>query len=99
MNISEINPGTLGNLSIYVAIALPLTLVTAWIIIAFQSRYIFPDGTPFIRRLSWPVKLLSNMMKKEKDDDDPPSIHSELGRDGDSYSYHDKETPPSHSSD
>ncbi|KJA25334.1 hypothetical protein HYPSUDRAFT_37835 [Hypholoma sublateritium FD-334 SS-4] len=98
MNISEINPGTLGNLSIYVAIALPLTLITAWIIIAFQSRYIFPEGTPFITRLSWPVKLLSNIMKKKNEEDDPHSNHSESEKDGDSYSYHCNKTP-SHSSD
>lgn len=68
MNISEINPGTLGNLSVYVAIALPLTLITGWIIIALQS---FPHGTSFITRLCWPVKLLSNMMKKNKEEDLP----------------------------
>ena len=97
MNISEINPGTLGNLSIYVAIALPLTLITAWIIIAFQSRYIFPEGTPFFKRLGWPIKLLSNLMKKDEEED--PTIHLELEKDSDMYSYHGKETPPSHSSD
>lgn len=43
MNVNEINPGSGTKISIYVAVALPLTVFTAWIIIAFQSRYIFKE--------------------------------------------------------
>ena len=58
MNVGEINPGTTGTISQYLALTLPLTIVTAWIIIAFQSKYIFPSGTSFIKRLAWPIFLI-----------------------------------------
>ncbi|KAF8153212.1 hypothetical protein B0H34DRAFT_820059 [Crassisporium funariophilum] len=66
MNVAEINPGTAGTLMRYVEIALPLTLITAWIIIAFQSTYIFPGQTSFFKRLGWPAYLLMSMVKKRK---------------------------------
>ncbi|KAF8955067.1 hypothetical protein BDZ97DRAFT_1765535 [Flammula alnicola] len=66
MNVSEINPGTIGTLPIYIAIAIPLTIVTAWVIIAFQSKYIFPENTGFIKRLGWPIYLAISMMKKKE---------------------------------
>jgi hypothetical protein len=53
MNTKEINPGTNGTLSIYVAFAIPLTVLTIWIIIAFQSRYLL-GNVPFWARLGWP---------------------------------------------
>ncbi|KAF5325041.1 hypothetical protein D9619_009599 [Psilocybe cf. subviscida] len=73
MNVSEFNPGSLGTIPHYIAIALPLTLVTAWIIIAFQSTYIFPPNTGFILRLAWPAylvyKMMAMRMKKEEGSD------------------------------
>ena len=47
MNVNEITPGTNGTIFHYFALALPLTILTAWIIIAFQSKYIFPARTGF----------------------------------------------------
>jgi hypothetical protein len=61
MNVNEITPGTNGTISHYFALALPLTIPTAWIIIAFQSKYIFPAGTGFWKRLTWPFFLFHNM--------------------------------------
>lgn len=58
MNVAEINPGTLGTVGRYVAVAIPFTIFTAWIIIAFQSKYIFPGEVPFWWRLTWPAHLL-----------------------------------------
>ena len=66
MNVAEINPGTAGTLSHYFAIALPLTIVTAWIIIAFQSKYIFKEQTNFFKRLGWPAYLVINMIKARR---------------------------------
>jgi hypothetical protein len=57
MNVVEINPpptGTGPTLSQYVALALPLTVITAWVIIAFQSQYMFPEGTSIYKRMGWP---------------------------------------------
>lgn len=66
MNVSEINPGTFGTLPIYIGVSIPLTIVTAWVIIAVQSRYIFPENTGFFRRIGWPVYLVMKMIKKKQ---------------------------------
>jgi hypothetical protein len=57
MNIKEINPGTNGTIGFFMAFAVPLTALTVWIIIAFQSTYLLP-GKSFLRRLAWPALLL-----------------------------------------
>lgn len=67
MNVVEINPGSVGTLPHYFSIALPLTIVTAWIIIAFQSKYIFKEQTTFFKRLGWPAYLLIQMIQEKKD--------------------------------
>jgi len=67
MNVVEINPGSVETLPHYFAIALPLTIVTAWIIIAFQSQYIFKEKTTFFKRLGWPAYLLIQMTKEMRD--------------------------------
>ncbi|KAF8902609.1 hypothetical protein CPB84DRAFT_1678779 [Gymnopilus junonius] len=66
MNVSEINPGTLGTMVRYVEIALPLTVATIWIVIAFQSKYIFPPNVGFIQRLAWPGYMLFQMIKRKQ---------------------------------
>jgi Mg2+ and Co2+ transporter CorA len=58
MNVNEITPLTNGSLWQYLALAIPLTLLTAWLIVAFQSKYVFPKGTSFMKRLAWPVYLV-----------------------------------------
>jgi len=67
MNVSEINPGTFGTLKKYFATALPLTIITAWIVTAFQYDGI---GTNLFKRLAWPVffliKLFEDWRKKGK---------------------------------
>jgi hypothetical protein len=79
MNVSEINPNTNGTLSHYFAVAFPLTIVTAWIIIAFQSKYIFKKETSFFKRLGWPAYLLLDMIrgKSQKSDDVSIEVISE----------------------
>ncbi|TFK26626.1 hypothetical protein FA15DRAFT_588079 [Coprinopsis marcescibilis] len=67
MNVSEINPEGLTTVPIYLAVALPLTIFTAWVIVAFQSKYIFPGQVPFWRRLAWPFFLLYNYWFKKPD--------------------------------
>ncbi|KAJ2925295.1 hypothetical protein H1R20_g11758, partial [Candolleomyces eurysporus] len=70
MNVAEINPGTLGTVPHYVAVALPFTIFTAWIIIAFQSKYIFQGEVSFWLRLTWPFKLLYDRYIKKPDSSD-----------------------------
>lgn len=57
MNVDEISPGTKGTLPHFFAIALTMTFVTIWIVVAFQSTYFYKPGTPLIRRLVWPIDL------------------------------------------
>ncbi|KAF5350620.1 hypothetical protein D9756_008755 [Leucocoprinus leucothites] len=57
MNVKEIDPSTKETLPRYVGVALGLTLITIWIIIAFQSQYLLPEGYSFLRRLGWPILL------------------------------------------
>jgi hypothetical protein len=66
MNVSEINPEGTATLPHYIAVALPLTVFTAWVIVAFQSRYIFPDHAPFWHRLAWPFVILWRWMRGEQ---------------------------------
>lgn len=68
MNVIEINPSSGPERGVtlpeYVALALPLSIVTAWIIIAFQSKYIYPQGTSFFKRLGWPIYFITIMSRK-----------------------------------
>lgn len=63
MNVSEINPGTNGTLKKYFATALPLTILTAWVVTAFQSEAIFPEGASVFKRILWPVFFVIKMVK------------------------------------
>ena len=75
MNVSEITPSTNGSLWQYFAVAAPLTLLTAWIIVAFQSKYVFPKGTSFKKRLAWPIYLVLIPMFTKKPE--PPAENQE----------------------
>lgn len=55
MNTHEIAPGTNGDLRYYVACAIPLTLLTIWVVIASQYRYLFEDK--LLVCLGWPYFL------------------------------------------
>ncbi|KAG6840305.1 hypothetical protein C0991_007630 [Blastosporella zonata] len=63
MNIQEIAPQTLGTLSHYFEVAIPLTIVTIWVVVAFQSKYIYPGETSLFRRFGWPVELCLNLLR------------------------------------
>lgn len=67
MNVAEINPqggNALTHLTQYIGLTLPLTIFTAWIIIAFQSKYIFPKGTSLYKRLGWPFFIIDVISRK-----------------------------------
>jgi len=73
MNISAINPGTFGTVREFVAAAIPLTVVTIWVAVAFQRKY-FLTGHGIWTTLIWPIILLKEALTKKKateDQDDP----------------------------
>ncbi|KAF5343049.1 hypothetical protein D9758_011150 [Tetrapyrgos nigripes] len=67
MNVKEIADGGQGTLPIYFETALPLTAVTIWIVMAFQSKHLFRDARNengkynFWMRLAWPVILFRSV--------------------------------------
>ena len=66
MNVTEVNPDAKGTMPYYFAVTFPLTIATAWIVIAFQSKYIFKEKTNFFKRLGWPAFLLIDMIKERR---------------------------------
>jgi hypothetical protein len=65
MNVQEIVPDTNGTLLHYFLTALAFTLLSVWIITAFQSRYKFRPGVTFWQRLGWPVFFFLRMFDKD----------------------------------
>ncbi|KAG6868349.1 hypothetical protein C0993_004689 [Termitomyces sp. T159_Od127] len=63
MNIQNLVPDTVGTLAHYFEVAIPLTMVTIWIVVTFQSKNIYPEGTSLFTRLGWPVQLCLNLLK------------------------------------
>ncbi|KAJ2914962.1 hypothetical protein MD484_g5461, partial [Candolleomyces efflorescens] len=78
MNVREIVPDSLGTLRNYLASSMLLTLATAWIIIAFQSKHYFPPDTPLWKRLAWPFVLLKRRFwpdgTKRYENEEAPAI-------------------------
>ncbi|PBK90741.1 hypothetical protein ARMGADRAFT_1082467 [Armillaria gallica] len=79
MNVGEISPGTNGTLPHYFAIAAVLTLLTTWIVMTFQSKYLFDSGSTFWMRLVWPWMLFKRVFMKreiEKEKEGPIPLDS-----------------------
>ncbi|KAL0580135.1 hypothetical protein V5O48_001911, partial [Marasmius crinis-equi] len=58
MNVKELTGDhTPMGIVIYVAVAIPMTIVTIWVIMTFQSKNFFRGGSDatFWMRLGWPV--------------------------------------------
>ncbi|PFH53445.1 hypothetical protein AMATHDRAFT_137387 [Amanita thiersii Skay4041] len=68
MNVQEVSPSTHGTLRLYFGIAIGLTAFTVWIIVAFQSRYLFRDPRPFWKRLAWPFHIVQSVINKEEEE-------------------------------
>ncbi|KAG7088496.1 hypothetical protein E1B28_012484 [Marasmius oreades] len=73
MNVKELTVGAASGVLVYIAVALPLTFVTVWVIMTFQSKHFFPNrsGTTFWMRLAWPLLFFRSMFgldPKSKDE-------------------------------
>ncbi|KAL0064677.1 hypothetical protein AAF712_008375 [Marasmius tenuissimus] len=83
MNVKEVthddNPGVI----VYIAVAIPLTVLTVWVIMTFQIKHFFQDDTTFWMRLWWPVLLFRSVFglddKPEKPDRSDTTELSILG--------------------
>ncbi|KAF9239348.1 hypothetical protein BU15DRAFT_88111 [Melanogaster broomeanus] len=59
MNVYEINPNTTESLARYAEATVGLTMLTSWLVIAFQNHSsFFPENSRIWRRLVWPVFML-----------------------------------------
>ncbi|KAK1231177.1 hypothetical protein PQX77_005703 [Marasmius sp. AFHP31] len=63
MNVKEVTDEGHSGVVVYIAVAIPLTIVTIWVIMTFQSKHFFQDrtDTTFWMRLGWPVLLVRSM--------------------------------------
>ena len=73
MNVRELNSGTFGSLSHYVEAALPLTLVTIWIIVAYQSRFVLREDEAMWKKLLWPIALGQRLLSRPQRPEDDSS--------------------------
>jgi len=64
MNVIELNSETYGTLAHYIAATLPLTIVTIWIIVAYQSRFVLPDNQAMWGKLPWLFALAQRVMPR-----------------------------------
>jgi len=67
MNVKELIPDTKGTLMNYLAFALPLTALTAWIVTSFQFKSALPEGTSSPKRLAWPVYLVLKKIRERRE--------------------------------
>ncbi|KAJ8080667.1 hypothetical protein PM082_017501 [Marasmius tenuissimus] len=63
MNVKEVTNEGQSGVVVYIAVAIPLTIVTIWVIMTFQSKHFFKGrtDTTFWMRLGWPVLLVRSM--------------------------------------
>ncbi|KAK0190526.1 hypothetical protein F5146DRAFT_557424 [Armillaria mellea] len=79
MNVQELtgSKDSEGTLPHYFAAAVPLTLVTIWVVLTFQSKHLFVSGSTFWMRLVWPWILFKQVfMKREIGEGEEASIPS-----------------------
>lgn len=61
----ELNQGTYGTLAHYVEATLPLTLVTIWVVVAFQNSFSVRDDTgSTLTKLLWPILILGTIFSR-----------------------------------
>ncbi|KAL0563643.1 hypothetical protein V5O48_018421 [Marasmius crinis-equi] len=76
MNVKELT-GDHTGVVIYIAVAIPMTIVTIWVIMTFQSKNFFRGGSDatFWMRLGWPIlycKAALGLDKETKKEEERP---------------------------
>ncbi|KAJ7757026.1 hypothetical protein B0H16DRAFT_1662496 [Mycena metata] len=66
MNIRELSKDTRGSLAHYFATALPLTVLTVWVVMTFQSHHLLGKDTTLWMRLFWPVSIARQMIRRRR---------------------------------
>lgn len=68
MNVNILADGTHGTLSHYFEVAVPLTCITIWLIVAFQSKKYFAEDeeATVFRNLLWPYKFGKRFWRKAR---------------------------------
>jgi len=71
MNIIEFEQGTRGTLAHYFEATLPLTLITIWLIVAYQSRFVLRDDEAMWKKLLWPIALVHRIISRPRRQEEP----------------------------
>ncbi|KAK0457484.1 uncharacterized protein EV420DRAFT_1688707 [Desarmillaria tabescens] len=71
MNVGEFNPDSKGTLLNFFEIAVALTLLTIWVVMAFMTRHLFMFETTFWLRFLWPWMLLKQAYRNRKREGGP----------------------------
>ena len=66
MNVIELNQGTYGTLAHYGEATAVLTLVTVWMVVAFQNSFTVRDSGGTWTKLLWPILVLRPLFYKRK---------------------------------
>ncbi|KDR66162.1 hypothetical protein GALMADRAFT_148072 [Galerina marginata CBS 339.88] len=68
MNLSNLQSGSFGTVANYLAVSLPLTAVTIWIIVGLHSSKTYHDEpeTSLFYRLRWPIRSLKKLFKRRQ---------------------------------
>ncbi|KAK0216506.1 hypothetical protein EDD85DRAFT_434173 [Armillaria nabsnona] len=74
MNVREFSKDTKGTLQHYFEAAVPLTLLTIWVVMTFQSKHLFASGSTFWMRLVWPWILFKQVYMKQEIKEEETSI-------------------------
>lgn len=77
MNVKEMVPQTPNGVPQYIAVAIPFTLVTIWIITSFQSKFLFPQQLNFWKKVVSPLLLLPRLFGRQpsQEKEDVEHVH------------------------
>ena len=72
MNITVLEAGTYGTVPLYLAVTIPLTLFTVWVMVALHRHgSLNQDSESLLQTLKWPMQTLRQYLhdnrKRDKD--------------------------------